>query len=264
MNLSGQDCKQLRDALLNAFPTKSSLEEMLLFELEKKLDAIVGNSNLADIVFELIKKASAEGWIESLISGACESNPKNDKLQAIAQKLNKIENRVNNSKNHNIVNTAKEIFDCVNLSLIENQQLISPFLQNQSKREEVWSKVDFLFHGQRERGNFGTWKAILEAILETEENPKLQDAINKLIESLQKFHKSFYSYYRYKAEDPEKYETYKRDKHFVAYALNEEKSGFTDEEVAMIAEDYLNYLRGLVEEVGSITGRLEIIFFNHK
>lgn len=264
MNLSGQNRKQLRDALLDAFPTKSSLEQMLSLELDKKLDTIALGNNLADIAFNLIQTSEAEGWIESLIFGACESNPKNDKLQAIAQKFNKIENRVNNSKNYNIVNTAKEILDCVNLSLIENQQVISPFLQNQSKREEVCSKVDFLFQNQRELGNFGKWKAILKAIIETEENPQLQGAINQLIKIIQQFHESFYSYYRYKAKNPEKYETYKRDKHFVAHALNKEKSGFTDEEVVSIAEDYLNYLRGLVEEVGSITGRLEIMLFNDK
>lgn len=260
MNLSGQNRKQLRDALLDAFPTKSSLEQMLSLELEKKLDTIALGNNLADIAFNLIQTSEAEGWIENLIFGACESNPKNAKLQAIAQEFNKIENRVNNSINQGIVNTAKEIFDCVNLSLRENQQVIIPFIQNQSKREEVMSKVEYLFHGQKERGNFGRWQAIFkQAIFETEENPQLQGAINQLLEIIQQFHQSFYSYYRYKAENPEKYLTDKYDKHFVAYALNKEKSGFTDEEVVRIAEEYLEYLRDLVEKMGSITGRLEIM-----
>lgn len=92
MNLSGQNRKQLRDALLDAFPTKSSLEKMLSLKLEKKLDTIALGNNLADIVFNLIQTSEVEGWIENLILGACESKPKNAKLQAIAQEFHKIEN----------------------------------------------------------------------------------------------------------------------------------------------------------------------------
>ncbi len=41
MELSGQQWKQLRDALIDAFPNKSSIEQMLWFELEKNLDAML-------------------------------------------------------------------------------------------------------------------------------------------------------------------------------------------------------------------------------
>ncbi len=262
MNLSGQNRKQLRNALVDAFPTKSSLEQMLSYELNKSLDEVAGGNNVREIAFNLIRTAEAEEWIEDLMSSARKSNPGNLKLQAIVRELNQVSTKAENwvadskvRKINNLVNTAKEILEGVNSSVIENQQVIIPFLQNQSKRHEVWSKVDFLFQGQRDRGNFGRWQSFLEAILETEENPQLQDAINQLLEIIQQFHQSFYSYYRSYAKNPEKYQTYKYDKHFVAYALNKERSGFTDEEVVRIAEEYLDYLRGLVEKMGSITGR---------
>ncbi|RUS94677.1 hypothetical protein DSM106972_093140 [Dulcicalothrix desertica PCC 7102] len=72
INLSGQQYKKLRDALVDAFPTKSSLEQFLLFEFDKKLDVIAGGNDLQEIVFNVIKTAEAQGWVEELISGAKE------------------------------------------------------------------------------------------------------------------------------------------------------------------------------------------------
>ncbi|MDJ0674840.1 MAG: effector-associated domain EAD1-containing protein [Calothrix sp. MO_167.B42] len=87
MNLSGQQRKQLTQALLDAFPDKSSLEQMLLFELDKSLDTIAGGSNLQNIVFNLIKTSKSENWIEDLINAARNSNPGNSKLKTIAEEL---------------------------------------------------------------------------------------------------------------------------------------------------------------------------------
>lgn len=165
---------------------------------------------------------------------------------------------------NNLVNTANEILKCVDSSLKENQKIITPFLQNKSKREEVLSKVESLFNNQRDRGNFGTWQATLEhAILQTKENPQLQDAINQLLKILRQFHQSFYSYYKSNAENPEKYQTPKYEKYFIAYALNKEQSGFADEKVDTIAREYLESLRDLVEKMGSITFRLKTLVENN-
>ncbi len=87
MNLSGQQRKKLTDALLDAFPDKASLEQMLLFELDKSLDIIAGGSNLQDIVFNLIKTSKAENWIEDLINAALNSNPGNQLLKDVANKV---------------------------------------------------------------------------------------------------------------------------------------------------------------------------------
>ncbi len=57
MSLSGQQRKQLQFALIDAFPTTASLEQMLAFELDKKLRAIAGEGSLQEIVFQLIQTA---------------------------------------------------------------------------------------------------------------------------------------------------------------------------------------------------------------
>lgn len=87
MSLSGQQRKKLQDALIDAFPTKSSLEQMLSYELNMNLDEIAGGKNLQEIVFNLIKKIEAEESIENLVCAAHKTNPGNSKLQAISQTL---------------------------------------------------------------------------------------------------------------------------------------------------------------------------------
>ncbi len=89
MILSGQQSKTLQKALINAFPNKSSLERMLLFELDKSLNAIAGGDNLEDVVFNLITTAKAENWVEELISAARKTNSGNQLLKDIAEELSK-------------------------------------------------------------------------------------------------------------------------------------------------------------------------------
>lgn len=87
MDMSGQERKKLTDALIDAFPSQCSLEKMLSFELNEKLDAIAGGNDLSEVVFNLIKKLEAENRIKDLIIAARESNPGNSTLQAIAEEL---------------------------------------------------------------------------------------------------------------------------------------------------------------------------------
>ncbi|MBR8834453.1 MAG: NACHT domain-containing protein [Stigonema ocellatum SAG 48.90 = DSM 106950] len=87
MGLSGQQRKQLQSALIDAFPTTASLEQMLAFGLDQNLRAIAGEGSLQDIVFKLIQAANAEGWVEDLVRAACDSNPGNPQLRMTAEGL---------------------------------------------------------------------------------------------------------------------------------------------------------------------------------
>ncbi|AFZ15572.1 hypothetical protein Cri9333_4802 (plasmid) [Crinalium epipsammum PCC 9333] len=87
MNLSGQQRKKLQEALIDAFPSTASLEQMLTFELDKKLRVIACEGSLQDIVFKLIQTANSQGWVEDLVRAACDSNPGNPTLKAIAETL---------------------------------------------------------------------------------------------------------------------------------------------------------------------------------
>ncbi len=87
MNISSEQRKKLRDALIDAFTAKSLLEQLLSLELDKNLDEIAGGISLQEIVFNLIKAAEAQGWIEDLVRAALRSNPKNFPLKDIAEEL---------------------------------------------------------------------------------------------------------------------------------------------------------------------------------
>jgi formylglycine-generating enzyme required for sulfatase activity len=87
MSLSGQQRKRLREALIDAFPTSASLEQMLSYQLNKSLEEIAGEGSLQDIVFKLIQVAESQGWINDLVRAAREANPGNQNLQTIAQEL---------------------------------------------------------------------------------------------------------------------------------------------------------------------------------
>jgi len=82
-----QQLKQLRDALLSAFPERSSLDQLLYFEFKKNLNQITKDSNLNVIVFELIKTAESEGWLVDFIDAARKENPRNSQLEVIASTL---------------------------------------------------------------------------------------------------------------------------------------------------------------------------------
>jgi len=87
MKLSGLQYGQLTEALLDAFPSQSSLAQMVHFRLEMNLNAIAIGDSLRDIVFLLIQKAEAGGWTLRLICAARESNPGNPTLLAFSQEF---------------------------------------------------------------------------------------------------------------------------------------------------------------------------------
>ena len=84
MILSGEQRQKLQDALISAFPSKASLEQMLSLKLNKNLDRVAGGTNLNEVVFNLIKAAEAENWVEELICAAREQNPGNQSLKDVA------------------------------------------------------------------------------------------------------------------------------------------------------------------------------------
>lgn len=78
--------QELDQALLSAFPRLSDLEMLVTFKLNKNLETIVSQRNLAQAVFELINWAIANGCLRQLVHGASEQNPGNALLRAFVRK----------------------------------------------------------------------------------------------------------------------------------------------------------------------------------
>ena len=79
--LTPMEEEKLNEALLNAFDA-DSFERMLRFKLGKNLDHFVSpNEGFRTVVFEIVKSANREGWLNDLIEGAAAANPGNTQLE---------------------------------------------------------------------------------------------------------------------------------------------------------------------------------------
>ena len=87
LQLTVEQRKALRAALMAAFPSQPQLELMVEDELkEESLNRITqGQSNYELVVRELVKWAESHGKVRSLLEGAVQANPGNPKLQELAK-----------------------------------------------------------------------------------------------------------------------------------------------------------------------------------
>lgn len=85
MTLTGEQRKQLTDALISAFPTRPILKQFVKLELDMNLDVIGIGEDLQKIVLKLIENTEANGWESKLIFAASDRNPGNPKLAAFVR-----------------------------------------------------------------------------------------------------------------------------------------------------------------------------------
>jgi hypothetical protein len=86
MALTGQQLRALRNALVDAF-NYASFEQMLRFELDKRLENIAGKGPLNSVAFTVIDTAEMEGWTLDLVRAARIANPGNANLHQVADLL---------------------------------------------------------------------------------------------------------------------------------------------------------------------------------
>lgn len=85
MTLNGQDFQRLRDAFVEAYD-KDSLETLLRFQLNRRLDALVSPiANIEIAVFQLLDRAQKEGWLRELIEKAADERMQNAKFATLCR-----------------------------------------------------------------------------------------------------------------------------------------------------------------------------------
>ena len=87
MALTGPELNQIQHALLSAFPSQSSLGQMIRFGMNENLGVIASGSNLGDVVFSLITWAEAQGRLDELVAAARRFVPGNPDLKALPTAL---------------------------------------------------------------------------------------------------------------------------------------------------------------------------------
>ncbi|BAZ13841.1 hypothetical protein NIES4071_56810 [Calothrix sp. NIES-4071] len=106
MGLTKEQRELFHNALMDAFPTKQSLEMMLSFKLDWSLNQITTGANHEEIVFKLIQNAEAKGNVTELLEAAIKENPGNPKL---------------NEFNSTYLNSVTQQYDIKNLKLLLNE-----------------------------------------------------------------------------------------------------------------------------------------------
>lgn len=84
MHLTGDQMRQLQEALESAFPDYSDLERLATYGLDLNLEEIAASRKLSTAVFDLLKSIKAGNRLEKLIKEALKENPGNNKLRAFA------------------------------------------------------------------------------------------------------------------------------------------------------------------------------------
>lgn len=87
LTLPGDQMQRFADALLDAFPTRPDLEELLRYRLNIYLDRIAGMGKLSYVVFEVLRDAVAKGYAEQLFVAARAHNPKSPALVRFAERI---------------------------------------------------------------------------------------------------------------------------------------------------------------------------------
>jgi len=98
MKLSGADCEKLVKSMLQVYPNKSDLEQMVRFKLDQSLDAIARGKTTTEIIYSLINDwAEPQGKLQDLLNAVLKDRPDNNELQKTVKELleiyfNKISN----------------------------------------------------------------------------------------------------------------------------------------------------------------------------
>ena len=87
MELTGEQYRELTQALISAFPTPTKLRNMLRFRFNENLANIARDNNLENMVVELIGEFKAKNQILELVKGAREENPDNLDLESLENRL---------------------------------------------------------------------------------------------------------------------------------------------------------------------------------
>ncbi|GAA6617898.1 effector-associated domain EAD1-containing protein [Scytonema sp. NUACC26] len=88
LTLDNEQRKKLRDALMSAFLNKAELKRMLDDNLGIPLNTIADSGNYTDIVYNLLKWANSQGWLQDLVQAAYTTNSGNLELKEFIKEIN--------------------------------------------------------------------------------------------------------------------------------------------------------------------------------
>ena len=108
MDISGKEIKILNEALISAFPDYEKLKRMVRFQLDENLEKIVGKGTIDEVIFNLSNWAEEQDKLKSLIEGAYEENPGNQRLKSFYETIFLKHFPVNQYPSNNIISEEQK------------------------------------------------------------------------------------------------------------------------------------------------------------
>ncbi len=111
MKLSGVEYQKLVESIVQAYPTKNDLAEIVMYSLEENIDAIVNSETTTQsIVFNLILWVQARGKLKNFLEMVSQERPDNVELQEIIKNLLAKTNNGDNTSNTNTLQQDNKQF----------------------------------------------------------------------------------------------------------------------------------------------------------
>ncbi len=163
MKLPGKLYEELVEALLEAFPTKDKLTQMLRYKLDEDLEKISTGENLRDIAFSIVREAEAKEGIMRLVQAARESNPDSSPLENFEKKAKQLSTKhVQDASLKKLLGwisekiDEKKYFEAVYLCklgfILASQTALESFLDfRENTSHSFYSEEDEVVRNERER-----------------------------------------------------------------------------------------------------------------
>ena len=151
-----------------------------------------------------------------------------------------------------LVETAEKIKERANSILIENEEILTPLFQPRPKVLVVRKAMVDLFNKQKSRADFSDWIGYLETEKEKEQNAKFKEYIGELLIPTIQLSNALYSNPNISLDGQVVYISKKK------FLMADVLSGNVPlPEIRKFTEDYLEYLRDLISNIGQASGKIK-------
>ena len=147
-DLQGSERKQIREAIIKAFPEPGDLE-IFLDDIEISLDAIAEGKNYTQVVYNLIKWSESNNKLEQLIEGLCQERPKNEEFKKVRNYLFSILGHVGIENDNCPIsieqfNNVFLVFTEIDLDILK--RVCKETLENSSKSQDIFGSFPELIN----------------------------------------------------------------------------------------------------------------------
>lgn len=190
--LTGDQFKDLSEAITAAFPREESLEQMLRYQLDELLNNIPIAETYSGLIYNVVQWAETKGKLRDLVIGASLENPGNPQLQCFIEKHLQILLEVGSNPSSNLLSSdalallikhLQKITDFERIVLPACTQTL-PYLDGEDYPEKKEELIEKLIHNELRVSV--KWLILLQLFLKNDtRNSENELYIIKFVQNLQ-------------------------------------------------------------------------------